>query len=178
MLLTLASAALAQRHGTRFVPVDLDLASTDGERSIPSGPVHVAVSSTALHWLEPEQLVALYRWLGLRLAPGGVFLNADHLRFDPVTQPFLTAAAAADDMATQRAAHAEGVQTWDEWWADAVADDVLGAFHAERERRFADRPPTPHAPLELHLQALRTAGFQETGVLWRHYDDVVLFGRR
>jgi hypothetical protein len=55
---------------------------------------------------------------------------------------------------------------------------VLAAHEAGRTRRFADRPPTPHAPLDLHLSALRTAGFAETGVIWRLYDDVVVLARR
>lgn len=166
--------------GERFTPVDADLAAPGWEERLPValGDVRVVVSSTALHWLEPAQLVALYGTLGARLPPGAVFLDADHLRFDPRTQPFLTAAAAADDARTQRDAHERGVPTWDEWWASAVALPRFGRHLAERERRFAGRPPTPHAPLELHLQALAAAGFGETGTVWRYYDDVVVLARR
>lgn len=178
VLLTLAAAWLGQRHGERFTALDADLASAGWERQLPETTVHVAVSSTALHWLEPAQLVALYGTLGSVLPEGGVFMNADHLRYDPDAQPLLTRIAAVDDERTQGAAHAQGVQTWDQWWADAVAVPLLGAHRDERDRRFADRPPTPHAPLDLHLTALRTAGFAETGVIWRHYDDVVVLGRR
>ncbi|MDX2401121.1 class I SAM-dependent methyltransferase [Microbacterium algeriense] len=177
VLLELASAWLGKRHGARFTPVDADLAAPGWEALLPQG-VHVAVSSTALHWLEPAQLVALYSTLGRVLPEDGVFLDADHLRYDPTVQPLLTALAAADDERTQGAAHARGVQTWDEWWADAVTLPSLAVHSAARARRFADRPPTPHAPLELHLSALRTAGFAETGVIWRLYDDVVILGRR
>lgn len=178
VLLAIAHAWLDRHHGLRFTAVDLDLASPGWEAQLPSGPVHVAVSSTALHWLEPAQLVAVYSALGALLPADGVFMNADHLRFDRGTQPFLAEVAAADDDRTQHEAHAQGVQTWDEWWAEAVANDAFGQLHAERTRRFADRPPTPHAPLELHLQALRTADFAETGTIWRYYDDVVVFARR
>ncbi|RIQ18216.1 class I SAM-dependent methyltransferase [Jiangella rhizosphaerae] len=180
VLLAIAAAWVGGRHGDRFTPVDADLAAPGWERRLPAdgGPVRAVVSSTALHWLEPAQLVALYGTLGALLPPDAVFLNADHLRYDPRTQPFLTAAAAADDARTQRAAHERGVPTWDEWWAGAVAVPEFGRHLAERERRFADRPPTPHAPLELHLQALATAGFAETGTVWRHYDDVVVLARR
>ncbi|WP_435108366.1 class I SAM-dependent methyltransferase [Nocardiopsis synnemataformans] len=178
VLLAIAGSWLGQRHGSRFTAVDVDLATPGWRAQLPDGPVHVAVSSTALHWLEPARLVAVYDTLGALLPADGVFMNADHLRYDPRSQPFLTEAAAADDERTQHDAHARGVQTWDEWWADAVAHDAFGQHHAEREHRFADRPPTPHAPLELHLQALSTAGFAETGVIWRYYDDVVVFARR
>lgn len=177
VLLTLARTWLGERHGDRFVGVDADLAGI-WRASLPDEPVHVAVSSTALHWLEPAELVALYAGVGELLSPHGLFMNADHLRYDPDSQPFLTGIAAADDARTQNVAHSQGAQTWDEWWAGAVSLPVLGAKQAERARRFADRPPTPHAPLELHLSALRAAGFAETGVLWRHFDDVVVLARR
>lgn len=177
VLLTLARTWLGERHGDRFLGVDADLVG-DWRGALPAGAVQVAVSSTALHWLEPAELVALYAALGELLSPGGLFMNADHLRYAPDAQPFLTAVAAADDERTQRDAHAQGAQTWEQWWANAVDHPALGAHHAERERRFENRPPTPHAPLELHLNALRTAGFSETGVLWRHVDDVVVLARR
>jgi SAM-dependent methyltransferase len=178
VLLALAGAWLGARYGDRFTALDADLAEPGWEAELPERTTHVAVSSTALHWLEPAQLVALYATLGIVLPPDGVFMDADHLRFHPATQPLLSALSAADDERTQHAAHSQGVQTWDEWWTDAVALRELGRHKAERDRRFADRPPTPHAPLELHLSALRTAGFSETGVIWRHYDDVVVLGRR
>jgi trans-aconitate methyltransferase len=178
VLLSIAATWLGERHGSRFTAVDADLATPGWSRLLPAGSVNVAVSSTALHWLEPAQLVAVYAELGTLLPGDGVVMNADHLRYDPQTQPFLSHAAAADDERTQRHAHAAGAQTWDAWWEDAVAVSAFGRHQAERDRRFADRPPTPHAPLELHIEALRTAGFRETGVIWRYYDDVVVFARR
>jgi len=178
VLLALATTWLGAPYGERFTALDADLAAPGWEVQLPEGAVHVAVSSTALHWLNPAQLVALYAALGTVLPPDGVFMDADHLRYDPSVQPFLSAIAAADDERTQHDAHSQGVQTWDEWWTDAVALPALAKHADERERRFADRPPTPHAPLELHLSALRAAGFSEAGVIWRHYDDVVVLGRR
>lgn len=178
VLLRIADAWLSNRHGSRFTAVDADIAAPDWVTQLPSDAVHAAVSSTALHWLEPAQLVSVYAHLGNLLAPDGVFMNADHLRYDPRAQPFLHRAAAVDDERTQHNAHSSGVRTWDGWWAEATGIEEFGRHCDERDRRFADRPPTPHAPLELHLQALRTAGFAETGVVWRYYDDVVVFARR
>ncbi len=34
--------------------------------------------------------------------------------------------------------------------------------------------PPPKVTAEFHLEALRTAGFRETGTVWRYLDDVVL----
>ena len=178
VLLSIATASLGHAHGSRFTPVDADLTDTMWTTRLPRTPVHAAVSSTALHWLEPGHLVGLYRVLGALLREGGVFLNADHLRFDPIAQPFLTEISRLDDERTQHAAHANGVLTWDEWWAEAIAVPAFGRHLLVREERFADRPPTPHAPLELHLQALRAGGVAEAGTVWRHYNDVVVLGRR
>lgn len=177
VLLRIAETWLAARHPGRFSAVDADLAG-EWTAELSGSSVRVAVSSTALHWLAPSSLVALYERLGTVLPDGGLFLNADHLRYDSRTQPFLAAGSAVDDARTQSEAHGRGVQTWDEWWDSAVAALGLESLRAERERRFADRPPTPHAPLDLHLSALRTAGFAETGVLWRFWDDVVVLARR
>ncbi|MET0416763.1 MAG: hypothetical protein ABW022_12170 [Actinoplanes sp.] len=40
------------------------------------------VSSTALHWLSTTQLLGVYQVAAALLPPGGLLLNADHLRFD------------------------------------------------------------------------------------------------
>lgn len=178
VLLAIADASLSAQYGERFTAVDADLASPGWGRSLPAGAVQVAVSSTALHWLEPHQLVALYASLGTILPVGGVFMNADHLRYAPDAQPFLTGLAAEDDERTQSEAHARGILSWEQWWAEAVATPEFGRHLAERDQRFADRPPSPHAPLELHLSALRAACFAEVGTVWRHYDDLVVFARR
>lgn len=175
VLLHISRSWLESRHPGRFTAVDADLA---GDWELAGRSVDVAVSSTALHWLHPHQLVALYARLGRLLGTDGLFLNGDHLRYDAVAQSFLAAGAAADDARTQREAHDRGTPSWDEWWQQAIEVPELGALHAERERRFADRPPTPEAPLELHLSALRAGGFRETGVLWRFWDDVVVLARR
>jgi hypothetical protein len=45
--------------------------------------VGAVLSSTALHWLEPEPLTRRYRDLGRLLRPGGVFLSGDHMAFGP-----------------------------------------------------------------------------------------------
>ena len=55
-----------------------DLA-TDGWAATLPGPVHAAVSTTALHWMLPEQLAGLYRTVAAHTAPGGLLANGDHL---------------------------------------------------------------------------------------------------
>jgi SAM-dependent methyltransferase len=178
LLLTIAGEWLGDRHGDRFTAVDADLASDDWHRSLPERPIQLAVSSTALHWLHPAELVAVYAALGRLLPEDGLFMNADHLRYDPRHQPFLVGAADGDDQHTQRLAHSRGVLTWDDWLGQAAVVERFGPQRRLREQRFAERLPPPQAPLGLHLQALITAGFAETGSIWRYYDDVVLLARR
>lgn len=177
ILLRIAGDWLDHRHPGRFTAVDADLAG-DWTEALGGATVHAAVSSTALHWLAPHQLVAVYERLGRLLPESGLFLNGDHLRYEPRSQPFLAAGAAADDARTRREAYAGGALTWDQWWEQASADPGLAALLPERERRFSDRPPTADAPLELHVSALRAAGFRESGVLWRFWGDVVVLARR
>ncbi|GGH38514.1 class I SAM-dependent methyltransferase [Microbacterium album] len=177
VLLRLAAIAL-ESYGDRFVPVSADLAAPGWASALPVTGVDAAVSSTALHWLPPSTLVALYAELGDLVREGGVVLNADHLRFDPATQPLLRSLAVRDDTRTQDAARGAGVPTWDEWWEEALAMPELAAHADERERRFRDRPAPADSPLALHHEALRAAGFRETGTVWQLYDDYIVLARR
>jgi SAM-dependent methyltransferase len=175
VLLELARRELAC-FGERARVVDADL--TDASwADVLGGPVHAAVSTTALHWLAPDELVRLYGQVAGVLRPGGVLLDGDHLRFDgrhPVARDW----AARHDAATQAAAFAAGADTWDGWWADVRADPELGALVPERERRFAGRLPTGPSALDFRLAALAQAGFDEVGTVWQLFDDYVVYGVR
>lgn len=81
LLLSLGRAAYGDRDGLRFVEIDLtDPAWTD-ELRLPR-PADAAVSTTALHWLTPEDLGSVYARLAGVMASDGVILNGDHLRVD------------------------------------------------------------------------------------------------
>jgi SAM-dependent methyltransferase len=139
--------------------------------------VDAVLTSTALHWLSPAQLLDVYTRAGRLLAPGGILLNADHLRFDEHA-PALRDLAERHDTRTQQSGFAAGALTYDAWYAEAVQVPELAALAPERERRFADRPPQALAPLDFHLAALRAAGFAEVGTVWQFLDDYVVFARR
>src|SRR3546814_8463882 len=59
MLLEVARQS-STRFGDRLQLVDAALLSTDWPTSVPA-PVQAIVSTTALHWLQPQQLVEVYR---------------------------------------------------------------------------------------------------------------------
>lgn len=176
VLLRLARDVLAG-HGERATVLEADLTHPEWHRALGHRRFDAVVTSTALHWLSPPDLVRLYSDLAGLLPPGAVLLNADHLRYGPGT-PALRALAAAHDTRTRKAAFATGADTWEAWWAEAERIPGLAALVRERELRFADRPPQADAPLALHLAALATAGFAETGTVWQYLDDYVVFARR
>jgi SAM-dependent methyltransferase len=171
VLLAVARGAL----GDRTVVHDLDLVSEGWERRLGVDRVDAVLSSTALHWLSPAQLLGVYQACARLLPPGGLLLNADHLRFGPGTRQSL---AERHDARTQASAFELGALDYAAWHAEALREPELAALAPERERRFADRPPQPPASLEFHLAALRTAGFAEAGPVWQYLDDYVVLARR
>jgi len=174
VLLAIGSKALGDLGG-RLAWLDADLRSrwtvAGGHR------VDAAVSTTALHWLQPEPLAALYRHLATVLRPGGAFLNGDSMAF-PSSEPRLAAAAAAMREARPHSVPA-GAESWEDWWEAVGQDPGLAAEVAERGRRHHDHPAHDH-PLEVgaHAAALRQAGFSEVDTLWQHLADRVLLAIR
>lgn len=146
-------------------------------RAVPPHRPSAVVSTTALHWLTPPDLVRVYGEAHALLADGGVLLNGDHFRFDG-RHPELRRIAAAHDEATQRAAFAAGAPTWDAWWDEARALPGGAELAEERERRFAGRPVPPATAVDLHLAALAQAGFATVATAWQLLDDHVVLGRR
>jgi SAM-dependent methyltransferase len=175
LLLRIAQKAL-DPFAVRAKVVDLDLTEPDWAAHV-AGRVDAILTSTALHWLSPGQLLGVYQAAAGLLPPGGVLLNADHLRFDDRT-PTLRDLADAHDRQTQRDDFAAGALDYAAWYAEAEREPELADLAVERAKRFADRPPQPLSPLEFHLAALRTAGFAETGTVWQYLDDYVVLARR
>jgi trans-aconitate 2-methyltransferase len=142
-----------------------------------SAPFDAIVSSTALHWLQPQVLVRLYGELGTVLREDGVFLDGDHMPYSTTAQPRLTALAAADDAEVQQETFAR-VHTWEDWWDVALAQDRFREEARERERIWADRETSHRVTRDLHLAALTDGGFREVGVVWQYLDDYVVAGFR
>lgn len=176
VLARLAEQVLAD-HGGRATVLDVDLAEPGWSDVLAGRRFDAVLSSTALHWLSPGRLLDVYTELARLLPPGALLMNADHLRFDD-RAPTLREVSAAHDRECRRAAFGAGVPDWQQWWAEAALLPDLAELVPLRERRFADRPPQADAPLDLHLAALRTAGFAEVGTVWQYLDDYVVLARR
>ncbi|MBN2581983.1 MAG: class I SAM-dependent methyltransferase [Planctomycetes bacterium] len=132
------------------------------------------VSSTALHWLSPANLAALYACLPGYMAPGGVFLNADHVG---------SVSASVQECWQERRRSAQQSQetenesdSWDEFWQAFAA--ALGVDPA----RVGENVVAPWEgveagmPLAWHFERLRDAGFAYVDCFWRCDGDAVYGG--
>ncbi len=141
--------------------------------------VDAALSTTALHWLPPAQLVALYRDLGRLVRPGGLFFNGDNMAFGPDLPTYQRLAQDATDRDwSDESFAARGIETSEEWWEALSLEPSLTRLLAERERRFAskERPTSPI--FDAHVAALREAGFREVGTVWQTGTDRILMAVR
>jgi SAM-dependent methyltransferase len=177
LLLELARAAYGDRAGLRFADQDLRRPGWAAALGL-AAPADVAVSTTALHWLDGVQLRAMYAELATVLRPGGLMLDGDHLKEDKSALPVL---ARLGDAVSERATHRrlagrEHGEAWKAWWEAATTDPELAGPAAERERRrlSEDHHGSESVLLVQHVAALRAAGFAEIGTLWQHGDNRLL----
>lgn len=122
------------------------------------------VSATALHWLSPENLAALYEQLARVIAPGGIFLNADHVGSDwPAIQK--DREQHREEMCHQEQ-HGDS-DTWDgffESYAAALNVDAAGIG----EKGIGQWEGIEDGlPLSWHLDRLRECGFVSVDCFWR-----------
>jgi SAM-dependent methyltransferase len=173
------SAAGSQQAGSlRFADQDLRLLGWSRALGL-ERPADAAVSTTALHWLPPDDLAAMYVELTTVLRPGGVLLNGDHLTEDEQATPTLARLGRALIEREEHRRAPDGRQeTWDGWWDDVRADPALAALMAERTRRafVPEHHGSPSGRLDVHVDALRAAGFAEIGTLWQRGDNRLLCG--
>jgi SAM-dependent methyltransferase len=176
VLLALARAAWPDRAGLRFAELDLRGAGWAAALGL-DRLADAAVSTTALHWLPPRALAAMYAELATVLRPGGLMLDGDHLAEDEATSPTLARLGRAlIDREERRHPPADAVDTWSGWWEAVRADPVLGGLAEQRERLGldAEHHDSPSARLAVHVDALRAAGFAEVGTLWQRGENRLL----
>jgi SAM-dependent methyltransferase len=178
LLLALGRAAHGDRPGLRFADQDLRVPGW-ADRLALSRAADAAVSTTALHWLNAGELRAMYAELATVLRPGGLLLDGDHLLEDEVAAPSLAhLGEAVSERAVRR--HVDGQEgtreDWKAWWEAATVAPELAGPAAERERRrlSEDHHGSESVLLNLHIAALRAAGFAEIGTLWQYGENRVL----
>lgn len=178
VLLAMGQAVIGDAGGRlRWVTADLgDPAWVDalGETTFDA-----VLSTTALHWLPVEPLVRLYEQLGRMVREGGVVLNGDNMPFAPHEETLRLLAEVGAERQRAAAFDDAGAESWEEWWAALAAEPGAAPLLAERARRFGGLHPDEEAPIfDVHLAALRNAGFTEAGVIWQRLDNRVLLGVR
>jgi SAM-dependent methyltransferase len=178
VLLALGRTAFGQRAGLRFA--DVDLRSNGWTEALGlDRPADAAVSTTALHWLRPEALHAMYARLAAVLRPGGLVLDGDHLTDDAVSAPTLARLGRALIEREEQRRFPGGLpETWQGWWEAIKEDPALAAPLAERDQRrlSEDHHGSESVRLATHVDGLRAAGFAEIGTIWQRGENRILAG--
>ena len=181
--LAMGQAVLGTADG-RLRWVEADLNDPVWTTALSGEQVDAVLTSTALHWLPTESLIRLYRELGRLLRPGGLFFNADNFAFAPHLPSFAKLREwKRETLWSEESFAARGEESWARWWDALGREPGARELIAERERRFAwhqpgdtERPPQPI--YEVHVAALRDAGFREVGSIWQRVDNHVLLAVR
>ena len=174
LLLALGRAAHTDLSGLSFATLDLARPGWAASLAV-DGPADAAVSTTALHWLAPEQLGTMYAELSTVLRPGGLLLNGDHFSVDE-TPGIKNLQTRLVETFKQRRFGDDRPVDWAQWWDQVLADPVLSRITSERAT--SGHHGSPSGMLSTHVEALRAAGFGEVGTLWQHGDNRILCGIR
>jgi trans-aconitate methyltransferase len=139
-----------------------DLRQPGWTTGLPDREFDAVLAVMALHYLPPDRLAAVYAEVAGVLRPGGLLVAVEHMP-DPglprLSRRILERAAAS---------HRDG-PGWDDWWARAAADPVLGPAWHERAMTLTDLPSAEWTPpAAWHVEALEAAGYAEVGLGWRH----------
>lgn len=179
LLLTLGRAAYDGTPGLRFTELDLGTPGWSARLGL-DRPADAAVSTTALHWMTPDGLRAMYAELATVLRPGGVVLDGDHLRIEDASPTLARLEAELYDRRTARRFAADRPEDWVAWWEALAADPELAGLVADRGGKSdsAGHHGSPPGLLSTHVKALHEAGFAEVGTLWQHGNDRLLCGVR
>ena len=173
----IGEGALGDRRG-RLTWIDADLGVPGWDAALPRGRYDAAVSTTALHWLEPPRLRRLYRDLARRLRRGGIVLNGDRLPYGRDAPALARLAEKVRAVRRKRVSRWTGHGPWEAFWRAAERDPALRSAFAARVGEAGQHPHHENLALSVHVRALRRAGFRPVEVVWRSFDDGILYARR
>ncbi len=179
VMLAIGRGAIGTVDG-RLRWIEADLASQEWLEALGETKIDAVLSSTALHWLEPEPLARLYHDLGRVLRPGGIFLNGDHVAFGP-SLPTLArlSQSVLDEQWTDSSFASRDVETAEQWWEALATEPAFVPLLADRTARFAGKKRQESPPgFEFHVAALGDAGFREVGTIWQELSNRVLLAVR
>ena len=179
VMLAIGRGALGTVDG-RLRWIEADLASPDWLAALGEKQTDAVLSTTALHWLEPEPLGRLYHDLARLLRPGGLFLNGDHMAFSPALPTLVRLSQQVlDEQWTDAAFAARGIETAEQWWEALTLEPAFAPLLTLRAERFAGKTRQESPPgFDVHVAALRDAGFREVGTIWQVLSSRVLLAVR
>ncbi|MFZ1023342.1 MAG: class I SAM-dependent methyltransferase [Thermoplasmata archaeon] len=176
VILRIARGAVGSMAG-RVTWVDADLRRSGWEENLPRRRFDAAISTTALHWLESADIGRLYRTVYRLIRPGGLFVNGDHFPW-PRQETRLRKLTEAIRRTRIRSKPARSHDAWTQWWRSLEREKFLRPEFQERAIRFAVHPHHEGPGFEVHLNALRRAGFRDVATVWQDLENRVLVGLR
>jgi SAM-dependent methyltransferase len=171
LLLGLAARAIPSER-LQLVEADLRASSWTGLLGLPR-PADAFVSTTALHWLDRDQLADVYAEAARALRPGGVLVNGDHL-FEPADAPTLKRVGEVVREQRERRAGTGTGEDWGTWWDAVTTATEVSELVAQRAGWSARHEVENTPSYDEHVDLLRAAGFAEVGTIWQCGDDRVL----
>ena len=143
--------------------------------------IDAILTTTALHWLNPHDLVRVYLQLADLQAEGGILMNGDNIMFLPHMRTFGDISDRSKAQRQYVAFEEQGGEDYQTWWNNLreqlLQDDseFYGQLLQERDRRFEDRQRDFSEPIRvLHEAALSNAGYTEVAPIWQRFDNCVL----
>lgn len=172
-LLALAEKRLA-KFGERVHLVQTDLRHQSWLKLLPA-PIDAAISTTALHWLSPQQLRRVYSQLARILRVGGIFLNADHVCSSNLS--IQTGWEKHREKLLRKQGH-RVADDWEGFW-DAYGQ-ALNIDIKEFRKKLTEpwQGSEEGLPLEWHFEKLRASGFEAVDCFWRCDCDAIYGGIR
>jgi SAM-dependent methyltransferase len=171
VVLEIARNAL-KGYDNRIVWLEEDLGRPGfGDKLRSLGRIDAAISTTALHWLYPNQLRLLYGSLGLCVRSGGIFADGDNMPWEAnsVLHRF------SKEIKRARLRKSGTKSLWNEWWKGLRSDRYFDELFRVRRSRF----PYLHSrakslPFNFHVKALKESGFRIVDVVWQDIEDRIL----
>jgi SAM-dependent methyltransferase len=148
--------------GPRAAAVEADLQSPAWLTAV-RGPFDVVLSGFAIHHLPDERKRALYGEIFGLLAPGGLFLNVEHVASPTPRVEEMFNEAMTEHLFLRRRERGEDVTL------EQVRRDFL-----ERP----DRAANLLAPLEEQCRWLRDLGFRDVDCFWKYFELAIFGGFR
>ncbi len=160
-MLEQAAERLSAFHPSAVTFVAADFNDPTWHKQLPTDQYQAIVSGFAIHHSEDARKRALYAEIYALLAPGGVFVNIEHVA---------SASSHGEDL-FERAYAKNIVRHRREQGGEAIFEEVL-----QEIRTRLDKSANRLTPVETQLQWLRGIGYTDVDCYWKHYELAVFAG--